>query len=297
MLKLDEEIPEHQSMATVSTHRPPSDVGFFLIFGVIAATYVAMILVVLLADTAFTSRSELLAVLRDPDIQYSIKLSLFSCTVTSLLSVMVAVPLGYLLSRHLMPQEQDRYADEQRHRRLRMWLGHLIDTIIDVPVVLPPLVIGLSLLILFRLRPFSYIDRYVTYEVPAVIIAQFFVASAFAVRMMRLTFDQIPPRHEQIAWTLGCSRGQAFWKVVLPASRRGILAAATMAWARALGEFGPILVFAGSTRGRTEVLSTTVFLELTIGQLEGAIAVSLLMVAAAVVVLIIMRILGLGVWG
>lgn len=214
-----------------------------------------------------------------------------------MLAVLVAVPLGYLLSRHLMPLEQGRYADQVRHKRLRTWLGHIIDTVLDVPIVLPPLVIGLSLLILFRLWPFRYLDRMVTYEVPAVIIAQFMVASAFAVRTMRVTFDQISTRHEEIAWTLGCNRAQAFWKVALPAARRGVMAAATLAWARALGEFGPILVFAGATRMRTEVLSTTVFLELSIGRLEAAIAVSLLMVVAAAVVLIITRVLGLSVWG
>jgi molybdate transport system permease protein len=77
--------------------------------------------------------------------------------------------------------------------------------------------------------------------------------------------------------------------VVLPSARKGLLTAATLAWARALGEFGPILVFSGATRMKTEVLPTTVYLELSIGNLEGAVAVSLLMVAAAVVVLVLIR--------
>src|SRR5207247_10400420 len=117
-------------------------------------------------------------------------------------------------------------------------------------------------------------------------------ATAFAVRRMRVTFDQINPRQEQVALTLGCSRGQAFWLVVLPEARRGLITAATLAWARSLGEFGPILVFSGATRMRTEVLPTTVFLELSIGNLEAAVAVSLLMVAAAAVVLVIVRAFG-----
>jgi molybdate transport system permease protein len=92
-----------------------------------------------------------------------------------------------------------------------------------------------------------------------------------------------------VARTLGCTRGQAFWRVVLPEARGGMITAATVAWARALGEFGPILVFAGATRMRTEVLSTTIFLELSVGNLEAAVAVSLLMVLAAVLVLVILR--------
>jgi molybdate transport system permease protein len=110
---------------------------------------------------------------------------------------------------------------------------------------------------------------------------------------MRVTFDQISPRTEQVALTLGCTRSQAFWLIALPEARRGLVSAGTLAWARALGEFGPILVFAGATRMRTEVLSTTVFLELSVGRLEAAIAVSLLMVVVAVGVLLLMRTFGL----
>jgi molybdate transport system permease protein len=112
------------------------------------------------------------------------------------------------------------------------------------------------------------------------------------VRTLRTTFDQVHPRREQVALTLGCRRSQAFWLVVFPEARRGLLTAATLAWARSLGEFGPILVFAGATRMRTEVLPTTVFLELSVGHLEAAVAVSLLMVIAAVAVLIIIRLYG-----
>ena len=109
---------------------------------------------------------------------------------------------------------------------------------------------------------------------------------------MRATFDQIDNRRELVALTLGCTRAQAFSMVVLPEAYRGMLTAATLAWARALGEFGPLLVFAGTTRNKTEVLSTTVFLELSIGDLEAAVAVSLIMVVSAVIVLVIARLWG-----
>src|SRR6267154_1054601 len=123
----------------------------------------------------------------------------------------------------------------------------------------------------------------VTYAIPSVILAQFAVACAFAVRTMRVTFEQINPRNEQVALTLGCTRSQAFWWVLLPEARRGILTAVTLAWARSLGEFGPILIFSGATRMKTEVLSTSIFLELSVGHLEAAVAVSLLMIAAAII--------------
>ncbi|MEO2021636.1 MAG: ABC transporter permease [Pirellulaceae bacterium] len=211
--------------------------------------------------------------LAKPEIQYSIRLSLISCTITAILSLWVAIPIGYLMSRY-------------------RFFGHsLLDAILDIPIVLPPLVVGLSLLIAFQFLP-VFIREIVVYEIPAVILAQFMVACAFAVRTMRATFDQIDVRHEHVALTLGCSRFQAFYRVVLPDASRGALTAATLAWARALGEFGPLLIFAGATRNKTEVLSTTVFLEMNVGDLGAAVAVSLIMVTGAVIVLIVARIWG-----
>ena len=91
----------------------------------------------------------------------------------------------------------------------------------------------------------------VTYALPSVILAQFMIACAFAVRTMRITFEEIGVRQEQVALTLGANHSQAFWRVVMPQARNGLVTAATIAWARSLGEFGPILLFSGATRMRT----------------------------------------------
>lgn len=263
------------------------DAAFLLIMTGLAGSFVLLIVLLLLADLLFTSFSAFTTALQQPEILAAFQLTMKTCTAAAVLSVWAAVPLGYMLSRYSFPGRQ------------------LIDVIVDIPIVLPPLVLGLSLLILFHqpLPGTSWVlDRWlqerlgfaVTYRWPAVVLAQFAVACAFAVRTMRVTFDQIHPRAEQVARTLGCSRAQAFLLIALPQAWRGIITAFTIAWARSLGEFGPILVFAGATRQRTEVLSTSVFLELSVGQLDAAVAVSLLMVAMAVVVLVILRSLGAG---
>ena len=227
------------------------------------------------AETLQLSKpNPLVQALRNRDIQFSIMLSLISCTITTLLSLWVAVPIGYVMSRF-----------EFRGKPF-------IDTLLDIPIVLPPLVVGLSLLILFRYVP-DWLSDAVVYKWPAVVLAQFMVACAFAVRTMRVTFDQIPQRYEQVALTLGCNRRQAFWRVIMPQAKGGLIAAGTLAWARALGEFGPILVFAGATRQKTEVLPTSAFLELQAGRTEGMLAVSLIMIAAAAVVFIVARTFGM----
>lgn len=373
-------------MSGTTPEEPPrkwksrSDLPFYAVFVTVSAVYVLLIVAMLAAETTYTTPGHILRSFQKPEIQYAIWLSLVSCAITTVLSLWVSVPIGYLMSRHKFPGKT------------------LIDAILDIPIVLPPLVIGLCLLILFQLQipqiewlnklveaksvtqvtndvsgnerlstaavvshekqPVSdeqplvlvahqtvedeqlqtdeerlaetqkknaaetqkaseaepvpieqtqSIDELirkitkvlfgrsigVTYEIPSIILAQFMVACAFAVRTMRVTFDQIGPRYEQVALTLGCNRGQAFWRVVFPQAYRGLLAAATLAWARSLGEFGPILIFSGATRMKTEVLPTTVFLELTVGNIEGAVAASLIMVVSALVVLVIARLFGL----
>ena len=215
------------------------------------------------------------AALAQPEVRYSIWFSLLSCTIAAVCALWVAVPIGYLMSRC--------------HFRGKA----VIDAILDIPIVLPPLVVGICLLMLFNLYPFKWAEHVFVFNRPGVILAQFMVAAAFAVRTMRVTFDQISTRFEDVATTLGASRGQAFSMIILPQAARGILAAGTLAWARSLGEFGPILVFAGSTRMRTEVLPTTVFLELQSGNTRGMIAVSMLMIVIAMAVLLLTRALGL----
>ncbi len=274
-----------------------SDKSFQISMVVLFVTYTLLLILLLAGDVAYMFKgSDDLSILNNPfmtalrqkEIRNSIVLSLVSCSLSAFFSIGVAIPIGYLLSK-------------------RNFFGkNLLDAILDIPIVLPPLVVGISLLILFQFPPFTTpldsflpgdwggksLNSYVVYKVPAVVLAQFTVAAAFAIRTMKSTFEQIDTRREQVALTLGCTRFQAFNRVVLPEAMPGIVTAWTLAWARSLGEFGPLLIFAGATRNKTEVLSTTVFLELSIGNLEGAVAVSLIMVFAAVAVLIIARVWG-----
>ena len=259
-------------------------------------TYVLLLVSMLLADIVYmlegskVGEHPLLDALAQPEIQHSIILSLLSCSLSAFLSVLVAVPTGYFMA-----------TSQFRGKAF-------LDAILDIPIILPPLVVGLSLLILFQFPPFTLaladifpfkgtwakapLNSWVVYQVPAVILAQFTVAAAFAIRTMKVSFEQVDFRHEQVALTLGCSRFQAFSRVVLPEVLPGIVSAWTLAWARSLGEFGPLLIFAGATRNKTEVLSTTVFLELSIGNLQAAVAVSLIMIVSAVIVIILARTFG-----
>jgi molybdate transport system permease protein len=246
-----------------------------VVFGVIG-TYVFFVLALLVSASFYTSPSELLGALSKPEIVYSIKLSLVTCLISSVCAVLVAVPGGYFLSRGNFPGTA--------------W----IDLFVDIPIILPPMVLGLCLLIFFQTSLGRAINSVVAfqYQVAGVVLAQFIIGSAFAIRTMRGTFDHLSPRPENVAMTLGATRGQAFWLVSLPAARRGVFAALCIAWARSMGEFGPILVFAGATRMKTEVLPTTVWLELSVGNLEASVAVSMLMIGLSFAVLGAVRLTG-----
>jgi molybdate transport system permease protein len=282
-----------------TAHKVGSDTPFLTCFVALSASYLFLILAMLIGGMTFTAPSDILEALQDPNIQFSIGLTLVTCTVSAVASVIVAIPIGYLLSRYKFRGK------------------NLIEAALDIPIVLPPLVIGLFLLIVFQTAPGKMFEagfvwvvqtfgvnsllqlmglpaiRSITFDIPSVVLAQFAVACAFAVRTMRVTYAQIDRRAEDVALTLGCRRGQAFFRVLLPVAWPGVVSAGTLAWARAMGEFGPILVFAGTMRGRTEVMSSSVFLHVTIGNLEGAVAVSLLMVTLAVCVLFLARTLGM----
>ncbi|MCH2154367.1 MAG: ABC transporter permease [Opitutales bacterium] len=271
----------------LAPNTPRKDPLFLAVLAMIGGSYVILIALMLAADVAMAFQdwedpssgethrlSGVIAALNSPELRYATGLSIISSSIAAILAVWVATPLAYLMSRFKFPGKP------------------IIDALIDIPIILPPLVIGLLLLMLFNFPPFEWMRPWVVFEVPGVVLAQFVVACAFATRSMRVAFDQIPQRFEDVAITLGASRAQTFFRVILPQANRGILAAGTLAWARSLGEFGPILIFAGSTRMKTEVLPTSVFLEMQSGNLQGMLAISLLMILCAIIVLTVVRGLG-----
>lgn len=273
---------------------------FWITLALICAGYLLFWALLIGATAGYSTPEHWLKALSAPTIRHAGWLSLATSTGAALLALAIALPIGYLLARRDFKGKS------------------LLDAALDIPIVLPPMVVGLCLLIFFQTALGRVIEHGVekgqlisvfgwfefasplklpgfmvfTYTVAGVVLAQFTVAAAFAIRTMRGTFDHLSARPEDVALTLGCTPGQAFRRVTLPAARRGMVAAFCISWARSLGEFGPILVFAGATRMRTEVLPTTVWLELSVGNLESAVAVSLLMILIAVVVLVIVRITG-----
>jgi molybdate transport system permease protein len=250
--------------------------AFWLCLSSCVAAYLIFWLLLLGATASYTTPQIWLSTLMKPELRYATWLSLATSTGAAGLALVLAIPISYLMARRQFPGKA------------------AVDAALDIPIVLPPMVVGLCLLIFFQTSFGKKIESILpfTFTISGVVLAQFVVAASFAIRTLRSTFDHLSARPEEVALTLGATRFQAFHRIALPSARRGIIASFCIAWARSLGEFGPILVFAGSTRFKTEVLPTSVWLELSAGNLEGAVTISLLMIVIAILVLVAVRTVG-----
>lgn len=236
--------------------------------------FIGALVLLFIAAAVYLDFKEFRTIFQSADLRFAMRLSLLTSTLSAVLAVLVAIPVSYCLSRFHFPG------------RL------LLDTIVDIPIVLPPLVFGLCLLVFFRTPLGQAIEntglRFV-YQPAGIVLSQFFIISPYAVRTVKASFDSMNTRIEDVARTLGYSRFQVFVKVTLPMIKDGIIAGGVIAWAVAIGLFGPMMVFVGTTRRRTEVLATSIYLELSVGRVQTALGIAFLMIIFSVFLLVIFK--------
>ncbi len=208
------------------------------------------------------------------EIRHAIFLSMTTATASSLIAMALGVPTAYFLARRQFPGKG------------------LIDALLDIPVFLSPIAIGALLLVAFsspqgRWLQDSLFD--VVFEIPGIIIAQATIVTALAVRLMKATFEGIPPRYEKVARSLGCTEWQAFRKVVLPLSRSGLLASAILVWARAVGEFGATVTLAGATERKTATIPTSIYLGFASADVGRALTLVIILILIATLGLVGLR--------
>ena len=211
----------------------------------------------------------------------ALALSLATTAVTALLTVVFGTPLALALAR----------------RRFRGQV--MVETLIDLPIVLPPSVAGLALLLVFGRRgllgePLSVMGIEIPFTVIAVVIAQLFVAAPFYIRSARTGFASVDHDLEDAARVDGATERQLFVRVTVPLASSALAAGLVMSWARALGEFGATIMFAGNVEGQTQTLPLVVYSEFQSGNLEASIAAAAILVLAAFGVLVAVRLLH---WG
>ena len=206
----------------------------------------------------------------------ALRLSLYCSTWATALAVLFGVPLAWLLARVSFPGRG------------------LARALCTLSMVLPPVVAGVALFYALGRRGLvgQYLDRWFGITLPfttwGVIVAQTFVAMPFLVITVEAAFRQLDTRYEEAARTLGASRGYVFRRVTLPAIRPGLVAGAVLAWARALGEFGATITFAGNFPGRTQTMPLAIYIANETNP-DEAIVLSLVLIAVSFGVLVALR--------
>lgn len=220
-----------------------------------------------------TSFGEFRNALESREVVSAIALSLVSATAASAFALIAAVPAAYALSRYNFPGKA------------------FADAILDLPIFISPIAIGAMLLLFFNTRPGAAIETMhpIAFDTWGIVLAQFTVVSALAVRLMKSTFDGIDPRYENVGRTLGCSRTAAFFRITLPLSKNGLLAAAIITWARAIGEFGATVTLAGATPYRTETLPVAIHLSFAGADIHRAATVIIILIAISLASLLLLR--------
>jgi molybdate transport system permease protein len=185
------------------------------------------------------------------------QITLFTLAVAGLGTLLIVPPglaLAWLLAR-------------------KRWPGKaIVETLVALPLVIPPVATGLILLKLFGRRgPFGQIGVDIVFTWKAVVLATGVMSFPLLVRAVRVAFEEVPVRFEQVARTLGASPWRVFFTVTLPLARRGVLAGGVLAFARALGEFGATIMIAGMIPGKTVTLATGIYHEIQLGRDDAAL--------------------------
>jgi len=219
---------------------------------------------------------DLVAHLADPRVLDALTLSLLTATLATALCLVLGVPLAWLLARVEFPGRR------------------LVRALVTVPLVLPPVVGGLALLLLLGRRGllgqylYQWFDVTIPFTTTAVVLAEAFVALPFLVIAVEGALRGADARYEEAAATLGARRWTVFRRVTLPLVAPGVAAGAVLCWARAMGEFGATITFAGSFPGRTQTMPMKVYLLLETDP-TAAIVLSLVLLVVSVAVLASLR--------
>lgn len=207
---------------------------------------------------------------------FSIKISLVSATIATFLSIIIGLPAAYGLSRFDFKGK------------------HLIDTILELPMIVSPAALGAMLLIFFNNPLGAWIQEHYAQFVftsYGIILAQFITTAGVATRLIKAALDEIPHRHEDVARSLGATPLTAFLTITLPLCKNGIIAASVLTWAKAIGEFGATITIAGSMAMKTETLPVAIFMRLSTADIEGTVALILILVSIGFTTLYGVRIL------
>ncbi len=246
-----------------------------LLISILAATFVLFLSVPLIVVLLKAIEVTMIDQFTQPTVSQALQLSLLTSFASTLITIGFGTPLAYILARRKI-----------RARRL-------IETLLDLPIVLPPAVAGLALLMTFGRRglfgsALDSIGLSLPFTSIAVVLAQTFVAAPFFIRSAQVGFANIPREYEESASDLGADNWQIFKRITLPIAAPSLLAGIILTWARALGEFGATILFAGNFPGKTQTMPLAIYQALE-SDLGSALAIAAILIVIAFVFLLLLR--------
>lgn len=234
------------------------------------------LLVPLVALALRIAPADLLTSVMSREVAQAIQLSMVTTLVALMVTLLAGTPLAFFLARRSFPGRA------------------VLETLLDLPLVLPPAVAGIALLVTFGRRGLlgasldaAGID--IAFTQIAVVMAQVFVAAPFYVRSARAAFGAVDRELEQAAAIDGAGPLAVFRHVTLPLTASALFGGAVMTWARALGEFGATILFAGNFPGRTQTMPLAIYLGFEQGDLSAALALAIVLLAVSFAVLLVVR--------
>jgi molybdate transport system permease protein len=225
-----------------------------------------------LSAAAFKS-GELGSAITSPLVQEALRVSLLTTTLALIVTVAFGTPLAWILARKDFPGRA------------------LVNTLVDLPLVLPPAVAGVALLMAFGRNSILgglFFEDGLAFSTTAVVLAQVFVAAPFYIRSATTGFQSVNVELEQVAASLGASKTRVFREITLPLARPALVAGSVMCWTRALGEFGATIMFAGSLPGKTQTMPLAIYAAMESNWVE-ALALSMLLILTSLMVLLAIR--------
>jgi len=246
--------------------------------GAVGIGSIPIILFLILPSLALILRihpSEFFPTLADPQAYEAIKLSIVTTFVTIIITVIAGTPAAYMLSRKRIPGRV------------------IIDTFLDLPIVLPPSVAGVALLVTFGRRGLlspllEQLHLDIAFTQVAVILAQLFVASPFYIKSAAAGFSAVDRDLEQAAAIDGASPFKVFRTVTLPLAFPAVAGGAVMTWARALGEFGATIIFAGNFPGRTQTMPLAIYMGFEV-DIKIALTLAFILLAVSFFILLVVK--------
>lgn len=254
-------------------------IAMILLFSVPLILLALVVAGVLGALITYLSPAVLLETLLVEETRFALQLTLETSLISLLIALILGVPTAYILARRNFPGKL------------------LLETLIDIPLMTPPLVAGVGLL--FLVGHDSVIGNRLAamgvnllFSPAGIVLAQTYVAASIIVRVTQRAFRDIDVDYAHMAWTLGLTPIWAFLLVEVPMAGCGIVTAAVLGWARAIGEFGATLMVAGATRLHTETLPMAIYLNIASGESDLAVACAVILLGLAFMLLLSTRLLG-----